>query len=144
MKLRLLFATCILAIPGAALAQSEGTRDRSGSTQGGVYTAAQAAEGGELYALRCASCHPAATHTGPAFATKWDGHALSELFQYISEEMPKQDPGSLSPEEYALALAYMLKLNGMPAGPVALSSDPKALQKIRIDLKPTRGSSEPR
>ena len=38
-------------------------------------------------------------------------------------------------------LAYMLKMNGMPAGRSELPSDPALLEKIKIDLKPMRDTS---
>lgn len=141
MKLRLLVPACIIALPGPVLGQSSGPEEATRSTRSGVYAARQAEKGSEIYALQCVSCHTAATHTGPAFAAKWDHHALSELFDYITSEMPKQDPGSLSRSEYALVLAYMLKLNGMPPGSDELPSDPAALRKIRIELKALRDSS---
>jgi hypothetical protein len=49
--------------------------------------------------------------------------------------MPKTEPGSLSKEEYASIVAYLLKLNGMPAGKQPLPADTAALGKIRIDSK---------
>jgi mono/diheme cytochrome c family protein len=106
------------------------------STREGVYTEKQAARGSELYALNCQSCHTAASHAGPGFVAKWHGKPLSELFLYMREEMPKSDPGSLSAPQYTVLLAYLLKMNGMPAGATALPGDTLALAKIRIDLKP--------
>jgi hypothetical protein len=47
--------------------------------------------------------------------------------------MPKIDPGSLQPNEYAQVLAYMLKLNGLPAGQKELPADVAVLKSIRID-----------
>ncbi len=140
MKLRGLLAGCIIAVPVPALAQgANGPAERT--TRSGVYTEAQSARGAEIYALSCASCHPAVTHTGPAFAAKWQGQPLSELFGFISQEMPKQDPGILSPGEYTVVLAYMLKMNGMPAGSATLPSDPARLSRIRIDFKPARDTT---
>ncbi len=139
MMLRGLIAGCIIGLPGALWAQTAAEEART--TRSGVYTAAQATRGSELYALNCASCHSAATHASPAFAAKWAGHPLAELFQYMNQEMPKENPGSLSAKEYTLLLAYMLKMNGMPAGRSELSSDPVELEKIKIDLKPMRDSS---
>lgn len=140
--MRLLLPMCIIALPGVASAQSGGGGPESlRSTRSGVYSAAQASKGREIYSLSCVSCHTPVTHTGPAFAAKWNGQPLSELFQYITESMPKQDPGSLSSEEYTQVLAYLLKLNGMPAGTGELPGDSTALHKIRIDLKVTRDSS---
>jgi hypothetical protein len=46
--------------------------------------------------------------------------------------MPADNPGKLSRNQYADIVAYLLQLNGMPAGTQALSSDPKLLEKIRI------------
>jgi mono/diheme cytochrome c family protein len=139
MMLRGLVAGCIIGLPGALQAQSAAEEPRT--TRSGIYTAAQATRGSELYALNCSSCHSAATHASPAFAAKWAGHPLAELFQYMNQEMPKENPGSLSAKEYTLVLAYLLKMNGMPAGRSELSSDPVELEKIRIDLKPMRDSS---
>ena len=127
--LRGLAAACILAGPGAAQ-----SADSTRSTRAGVYTADQAARGSEVYALSCASCHTAATHTGPAFTAKWNGRPLAELFDFIRESMPKNDPGSLSPREYFLAMIYVLQMNGVPPGPDPLPADPAALQRIRIDF----------
>ena len=106
------------------------------STQSGVYTAEQAARGQDTYANLCTGCHTAATHTGVAFQ-HWDGHSLSDLFEYMSTKMPKNEPGSLEPEQYADLLAYMLKLNQMPPGSIELPTDTTVLATIRIDTKPT-------
>lgn len=139
MMLRGLLLGCIIALPAALSAQT--APEESRTTRSGVYTAAQATKGSELYALNCKSCHSAATHASPAFVAKWTGHPLAELYEYMNQEMPKENPGSLSAKEYTLVLAYMLKMNGMPAGPVELPSDPAQLEKIRIDLKPVRDTS---
>jgi len=136
--LRLLLAGCIIALPVEVKAQTATLTGRT--TRSGIYTSAQADKGHEIYSLSCSSCHSAATHASPAFVSKWSGHVLAELYQYMNQEMPKENPGSLSPKEYTLVLAYLLKMNGMPAGPMELPSDPVELQKIRIDLKPVRDS----
>jgi mono/diheme cytochrome c family protein len=107
------------------------------STRAGVYTSTQAVRGGEIYALNCVSCHTPVSHTGATFATKWEGHRLSELYEFVRGSMPKSDPGSLTRKEYLLVTVYLLKLNGMPAGAVELPSDTVALSRIRIELKPS-------
>lgn len=141
MRLRLLFALGIIAAPVSAAAQSPPT-DSDRSTKAGVYSREQAAQGDELYALNCVSCHTAASHVGPAFVAKWQGRALLELFAYVRSEMPKNDPGTLSDAEYIILLAYMLKMNGMPSGPQELPSDSLALKKIRIDFTPIDPSND--
>ena len=57
--------------------------------------------------------------------------------------MPKNDPGILTPREYADLSAYLLMLNGMPAGSAELPADAAALEKIRIDTASV-GRSDPR
>jgi mono/diheme cytochrome c family protein len=131
--LRLLAAAGILAVPAAASAQ-QGDLDSVRATRAGVYTAAQASQGRSIYLLNCASCHTEASHAGPVFAARWDGKLLWELYRYVSEAMPKSEPGSLAPGEYAVLVAYLLKLNGMPSGAEELPTDSVALKKIRIGL----------
>jgi mono/diheme cytochrome c family protein len=133
-RLRLLGLACILALPGVAAAQDP-PLDSVRSTRAGVYTAGQATRGRETYELICASCHTPASHAGPVFAAKWDRHPLWDLYRYVSESMPKSEPGSLTPREYARVVAYLLKMNGMPAGKEEIPADSTALKKIRIELK---------
>ena len=115
-------------------AQSPATKQ---TTLTGVYSAEQASRGEQVYAGMCKSCHTAASHTGVAFEKSWKGHQLSELFGYISTKMPKNEPGSLAPEEYVDVLAYLLKLNQMPVGPTELPPDSTVLGTIRIETRPT-------
>ena len=105
------------------------------STQSGVYTAEQATRGQDTYATLCTGCHTAATHTGVAFQ-HWDGHSVLDLFGYVSTKMPKNEPGSLEPEQYADLVAYLLKLNQMPVGRTELPTDTTVLGTIRIETKP--------
>jgi len=126
MKLLLLFAAC--AIAGVARAQSVkgATTTQTGdvsppvasdsTTLSGVYTEAQAARGRNVYFGNCRSCHSPQSHTGETFATWWRGKRLSELFTFVSTRMPKNDPGSLSPEDAADVVAFLLQMNAMPPG----------------------------
>ena len=127
-----LLAGCILAaLPNDAVAQHAAATARS--TQSGVYTAEQARRGRDVYAGMCQSCHTAASHTGAVFQSTWGGRPLSDLFAFIVLRMPKNEPGSLSQEEYADVLAYLLKMNQMPDGSTELASDTTALRTIRIE-----------
>ena len=121
----------LAALPVAAQSPADSAR----TTQGGVFTTAQAERGKETYLGMCASCHPAVTHTGEVFAKSWDGKPLSDLMTYMRDNMPKTDPGSLSSKEYAQVLAYMLKLNGMPPGRTELTHDLDVLARIRIEVR---------
>lgn len=92
------------------------------------YTAEQARNGAQVFALRCAICHAATLQgidrKGPALvgppirARHWK---LGPLFSYVSHEMPANARGSLSQREYLSVVAFLLKRNGHPAGPTALS-----------------------
>jgi cytochrome c5 len=104
------------------------------TTSSGVYTSGQASRGEQTYMSICVACHPAGTYTAPVFREKWNGALLSDLVGLIRETMPKTDPGSLAPEEYVDVVAYMLKINGAPAGKRELPVDDRALKKIRISM----------
>ena len=125
-------AVALAVNPSGAAAQNGGS-NATRTTRSGVYTAAQASRGNDVYLMQCKSCHTPASHTGVTFANSWHGKPLSELYTYIVERMPKNEPGSLQPYEYADVLAYLLKLNEMPAGDEELPADSVALRKIRVE-----------
>ena len=110
------------------------------STKSRVYTTAQANRGEEVYMSTCVSCHPPATYKGGVFLT-WQGRTLAELLDFLTEKMPKSDPGSLTPKEYMDVVAYLLKINSMPVGRVDLPTAPAALKGIKIDLLPGKTPS---
>jgi mono/diheme cytochrome c family protein len=125
-------AALSLAVAAAAPGQAPDL-----STARGVYTEAQATEGAALYKGICASCHgenlmgtfEVPTLTG-RFVSNWSNGSVGTLFTYVSDAMPQMAPGSLSPQDNARIVAYLLKANGMPAGPQPLPSDRAALEKI--------------
>lgn len=140
-----LAALCILAAAREAAGQTatkKGPPPAARSTLSGVFTAAQANRGRNVYSSSCKNCHTAESHTGATFAKWWAGKQLSDLYGFVTTNMPKNDPGSLAPEEYADVVAYLLRMNAMPPGKIELPPDPDELQKIRISLKrPTKTSS---
>jgi mono/diheme cytochrome c family protein len=106
------------------------------TTLQGVFTAEQADRGKDIYLALCQSCHVAVAHTGPVFRGHWAGRPLSDLYTFVSTRMPKNEPASLAPETYADLVAYILKLNQVPAGATELVSDPATLQHVRIQFAP--------
>ncbi|HJQ20704.1 MAG TPA: cytochrome c [Gemmatimonadaceae bacterium] len=106
------------------------------TTKLGVYTFQQAQRGSDVYAGNCRSCHAPETHAGPMFTSMWQGRSLAELYAYIRDRMPKNDPGSLSAEEYIDVIAYLMRMNKQPMGELELAADSLALAKIRIDITP--------
>jgi mono/diheme cytochrome c family protein len=130
-----------LALSAVSLA-AQSSAD-SVTTSAGVYTGQQARRGSDVYAGNCRSCHTVESHTGAAFSATWNHRPLYALFQYMTERMPKNDPGSLAPQEYADVLAYVLKMNGLPAGTVALPADSATLKIIRIELPQPQTRAQP-
>jgi S-disulfanyl-L-cysteine oxidoreductase SoxD len=128
-------------------AQSDTTARHSGartSTLSGIYTTEQASRGQDVYSGSCRGCHTPASHTGATFATYWLHKSVADLFVYVGTNMPKNDPGSLDPHDVADVVAYLLKMNQMPAGSTELIPDTTALRQIRIDAKSSPATSTSR
>jgi len=128
------FAALALVMAGSGPAVGRGTLD-------GVYTAAQASEGGAVYAGQCAMCHGArleGTVETPAltgkFLANWAGRPVGDLYDYLARAMPQMAPGTLRPEDNARLVAFILQANGAPAGNAALPADSRALG--RLDFEP--------
>jgi cytochrome c553 len=106
----------------------------------GVYTEEQAKSGQSLYLSRCASCHGETLGGGEAvpalrgvsFNANWEGVALADLYDRIRMTMPPMNSGSLSRQEYADVLAYVLSASGFPAGKTPLGTDRAALAGIEV------------
>jgi hypothetical protein len=127
----------LLLLSVAALAPRTSGAQAPKSTTQGVYTLAQAAKGRNVFNGACLGCHTTATHMGPAFELKWFGRPRGELYGYLSNLMPKSAPGTLTEDEYVWVTAYILKLNGMPAGKVELNAEPVWLKAVRIEPVPS-------
>ena len=61
------------------------------------------------------------------------GSSVGALYDYISRAMPQMAPGSLSPDDNARIVAYLLKENDMPAGAKRLPADQAALNAIPFE-----------
>jgi polar amino acid transport system substrate-binding protein len=106
-----------------------------------LYSEAQAARGRDLYGEHCASCHGmklegrnSISLSGATFQARWaDGrHSVGDLFYIVRTLMPFGQPGSLSRQEYLDIIAFLLMMNGYPAGAQALPMDSAVLDKIII------------
>jgi mono/diheme cytochrome c family protein len=106
-----------------------------------VYSETQALRGRELYGAHCASCHGAALEgqgslplSGATFQARWadDHHTVDDLFYIIRTLMPYGQPATLSREQYIDIVAYILMVNGYPAGTQPLPLDPRILKRITI------------
>jgi alcohol dehydrogenase (cytochrome c) len=99
-------------------------------TAAGVYTAAQAQAGQAAYTQNCAGCHSADFRgsgdapavSGPDFTAKWGPRAANDLFTYVVQSMPPTNPGSLGEAGTLAVTAYLLQINGAPAGQQPLTA----------------------
>jgi mono/diheme cytochrome c family protein len=105
------------------------------STLQGVYTDVQAERGKNLHESACTSCHNADAYSGNVFQTSWVGRALYDFFDLVRSTMPNDNPGSLTRQQYADVVAYVLKLNGFPAGASEVPSADDSLKVIKIEGK---------
>jgi mono/diheme cytochrome c family protein len=96
-----------------------------------VYTVEQASRGERVFGSTCSVCHGRNEFTGPIFGLTWRAEPVGSLFEHISTTMPQDSPGSLTYEQYASIVAYMLQLNGRPAGDIELPADPALLARMR-------------
>ncbi len=111
-------------------------RSSVGSVIEGVFTPAQASRGERTFRDVCAACHDTGEFSGGRFRISWVGRPVGELFETISTLMPEADPGSLSPAEYAAIVAYLLQVNGYPAGEVDLPTSARSLGQLEIVSPP--------
>jgi alcohol dehydrogenase (cytochrome c) len=96
----------------------------------GVYTAAQAQAGQTAYTQNCAGCHlpdfrgsgDAPAVAGSDFTAKWGPRAVNELFTYLVQSMPPTNPGLLGEAGTLEVTAYLLQINGAPAGQQPLTA----------------------
>jgi mono/diheme cytochrome c family protein len=141
-RMRVFFFVLLLgfvALPVSAQGSSSGQAGQGSQAAAppGPYSPAQAVQGKNIYANACSACHATAKHSGEAFALQWNGRTAYEFFELISGTMPENDPGSLTAEEYAAVVAYILRINGVPAGNSPLPADREGLERVRFDIKPT-------
>ncbi len=133
------FAAVLLLVVVAAFAADAAQR----TVWDGVYTAEQVARGKKGYNAQCARCHGDNLLGGeesPALVDKeffkgWTGKSVGELVDLTVDTMPSDGPGKLSRKLCTDIVAYMLSLNGFPAGAVELGTDAETLNKILIQPK---------
>ena len=119
-------------LPARARAQTAATVD-SVSTLAGVYTEEQAKRGKEAYLNLCKSCHNPST--GDAFSERWAGKTLFDLFTYIYEMMPDNNPRSVDEASNADIIGYLMQATGMPVGTRDVPIAADSLKAIRIEVK---------
>ena len=109
----------------------------SASAQAITYTEAQATAGAAAFGAACSRCHGAQAQgaeapplMGAQFAGSWRDGPVSSLYDFISMLMPGDKPGSLTKDAYISIVAYLLKINDIPAGAAPLPNPPPEGMKI--------------
>jgi mono/diheme cytochrome c family protein len=116
------------ATPAAAQGAPEGER----LVTQGTFTAPQAERGKVLFREQCGDCHPVSQFKGATFIRMWSGRRVFDLFDQIRTTMPGTSPGSLTRQQYADIVAFVLSENELPAGTAALPTDDDQLKRIRF------------
>jgi len=131
----------VAAFPAAASLQAQAPR----SQWDGVYTTAQAERGAAVFTERCAMCHsvdagaqrsemsgmmPAPPLTGVRFTSRWNNQSLDVMVRLIQRTMPRDEPGTLSRQQAADIVAFVLRANDYPAGAAELPNDAEALKPL--------------
>ncbi len=104
----------------------------------GVYTAAQAVHGRQLYNETCIQCHggeldgveEAPPLAGQLFMSKWANLPVGALHAFIGRAMPPGNGGALGAVGEADVVAFILSKNNFPAGSTILPADPDSLGNI--------------
>jgi mono/diheme cytochrome c family protein len=119
-------------------------QDSTKTIWSGVYAAAQAKRGESIAAKSCTPCHgpdlaggqDGPSLVGPDVLQAWSRMTVGELFEKTKDTMPADAPRSLSAQETADVLAYVIRVNKCPAGDKELPADRDALNQIRIAREP--------
>lgn len=98
------------------------------------FTQEQADAGRSFYRDTCQICHGSSLANGQfgtplkgsLFHEKWKGKSVGELQQFMYEKMPPDKVMSLTPEQIANTLAYILLRNDVMPGLEPLSGDYKS------------------
>jgi mono/diheme cytochrome c family protein len=123
---------CVMLVSlAAALCASARAEEPTRTTRDHVYTTEQADRGKDIYKRVCSQCHALDFYKGDVMKP-WDGATLDGLYDVVATKMPQNNPGSLKRREYVDVLAYILSLNGMPAGEEDMPTKASGLKGIVI------------
>ena len=127
------------ALLGAAIFVSAVRAQPSRTIWDGVYTEAQAKRGETIYFETCVRCHGpqlqggndgAGPLTGPTFNGNWNGVPLGQMVDRMRATMPLDKPSTLTRQQTADVLTYILSVNKVPAGKTELPRQVDILNTI--------------
>jgi mono/diheme cytochrome c family protein len=139
-RLAVFVAAGLWSAAAAGVAVRAGSQAMDKTTNDGVFSEAQAKRGEPLYQQYCGSCHGATLNggemapplTGGEFVANWNDLSVGDLFERIRISMPANDPGSLSRQQNADIVAYMLHFERYPPGANELPRETETLKTIKI------------
>lgn len=108
----------------------------------GSYTAEQAERGRGWYLDDCSMCHreDLAGYNnillGVRFMDRWREDNVESFFSVVKKTMPRGRPGGLPDAKYLDIVAFVLKMNGFPAGDEELKMDNIASVRIQARTGP--------
>lgn len=135
-----------MALPqDSALAQQVAATGQAG------YTAQQAEMGAAVYRTNCEACHgqslegafEAPQLAGANFEIQWASRPVTELLETVQQRMPPQAPGSLSNDQYAAVVAYILQENAVAPASAPLSFSSPGLVLARAGGAQATGPGGP-
>jgi mono/diheme cytochrome c family protein len=116
----------------AAAAPAPAAEEAEPTTADGIYTLAQADRGRDLFRSTCSECHDVDDWTDTGFRGRWEDESVFQLWYYINDRMPYDDPWSLSRQQVTDVLTYILQLNELPAGDTELATDDDSIDDFWI------------
>jgi mono/diheme cytochrome c family protein len=126
------------AAPAQPAAAPATQRSADPTTADGIFTLAQARRGQELYRAVCSECHDTDDWMETGFKNRWQDQSVFQLWYYINDRMPYDDPWSLTRQQVTDVLTYILELNGLPAGNAELATDDDSIDDYWIDWTANR------
>ena len=133
----------VVVVVAAVAAVAAAAAQEGRSVWEGVYTEAQAKRGEEIYFEQCVRCHGATfmggtdgatALTGPTFNGNWNNVPLDQMLDRVRMTMPMDKPASMSRQQTADALAFILSINKIPAGKTELPRQSEMLNLIRYKM----------
>jgi mono/diheme cytochrome c family protein len=126
--------------PSSGQVQTGSINRKTASGERPQFAAAQSAAGKTAYNANCAVCHGNTMTNGTFgpplageyFRKKWSGRTVRALSDRV-KAMPPASPGSLEDDTYIDIMAYILEVNGYPAGNARLPGTSAALERMNIE-----------
>ncbi len=121
-----------MATPSAPDAPSPSEASSAPGGPAAFYSEEQARRGQRAFRRVCSECHYTSEFKGPVFTDAWERRTAGDLYRELRRTMPDDNPGGLPRQTYVDVMAYMLELNGYPAGSDELPPDEEILRSYRL------------